>query len=123
MREMVEQSLKSALSIGMDIDQFWTLDYQELRLIFEAHKQREEDKIKEQAGFIYKTASLTAVFLGSAITGGKVPSFHEAFPEIFEQEIIHDNNEKAKAGMIAFMQAHNNKRRQKEVHNNGDNSG
>ena len=102
------------ISIGVDIDTFWTYDFDDLTLLLEGY----ELKQKNDARYQYKQAQLTALFICSAL-GGKPPTLYQAFPGLFDEEEKEYNTLKAEEQMMQYAKLWNAKRARQEEELNG----
>lgn len=102
--------MQDCVRIGIDIDTFWTLDFDEIGIYFEAYTKKEKDRLREQANFTYKGAELVSVFLSSMLGNKKIPTVQEAFPILFDEEEKKPPQGQDEIQLLAFAKAWNAKR-------------
>ena len=90
--------METALICGVSIKDYWNLTYGEIVKIVNAYQKKVETDIENQKGIIYQTAYLTAVFIGTSMSGKPIPSYEEIFPK----ETIADDNELSERDKLAM---------------------
>lgn len=76
--------LPSALKCNIDIEKFWDYTLKDIRLLMEAHREVEKEKLHYQAQMDYVQSSVLANFIGSMLSKGATPiAFEEAYNFLF----------------------------------------
>lgn len=98
---------KDCVQIGVDVEQFWELDFDDIRILFESYEKSKQYKLKEQASMCYRSAMLTASFMSTMLGNKKVPSLFEAFPDIFKEEYEDEQWKRQQAQFLAYAEQWN----------------
>lgn len=102
--------MQDCIRIGIDIDTFWTLDFDEIGIYFEVYAKKEKDRLKEQANFSYKQAELVGIFVSSMFGNKKIPTVEEVFPGLFDDVEKKTPQGQDEIQLLAFAKAWNAKR-------------
>lgn len=86
MTDTILDLLKDCVRIGISIEEFWTLDFNEIQIYFDAYIEREREYQKERANLAYRQAGLTAEFVSLMFGGKNAPTLFDAFPGLFKDE-------------------------------------
>lgn len=70
----------------MTLEQFWTYDFNEIKLLLESYKSRQEIKLKENLVLAYQMSTMTAMCVGASFSGNQPPKLSEIYPDLFETE-------------------------------------
>lgn len=98
---------KECVQIGVDVEQFWDLDFYDIRILFESYEKSKLLDMKEQASMCYRNAMLTASFMSTMLGNKKVPSLFEAFPELFSKEAEDEQWKQQQAQFLAYAEQWN----------------
>ena len=87
MAEVIKSLEKDCIKIGLSVDEFWTLDFDDIRTYFSAFADKERDKLKLQASLIFKSAGLTAQYISLMFGNREQPQIDKIFPGLFDEEV------------------------------------
>lgn len=104
---MVEQLYPRAVEFGVDARLFWEMTYLEILTAMQGGQARRQADLQERALIAFRQCELTATLMGIMLgSKQKAPSLTEAFPGIFpEQPLRQQNWQLIKARMQEQMAA------------------
>ena len=110
---MFENLYTACRQCGMGVFEFWDYTYGEIIDFLNDYKDKEEQRVKEQAMNTYQQALLTAIFINRANNGKQPPSIQEIYPNLFTEDIPEavDNSWLLyKEQMLDYAELHNQRR-------------
>lgn len=110
---MFEELYLPAIENGVDAVAFWDMTYKEIIAAIEGNQRRVKSEFQIQATLIYRLGNL----VGCAVNDpAKYPTIHKAFPGLFEEPKVKQQNWELMKERIAMYAAERRKRGEK----NGD---
>ena len=86
MKDILDELLIKCIQIGLTIDEFWCLDFNEIQMYFDAYAENKKVQMKEEAAMNWKLAVLTSACVGGILSGKKLPTLYDSYPELFKEE-------------------------------------
>lgn len=110
---MVKELIPECLRY-MTLEQFWSYDFEEIRLLSDTYKHQKEDELKDKLILLYQEASMIATMVGCAFGEKKPPTIDKLYPSLFtaNKNAIIENFE---SQMLEYAQAYNAKRASQEA--------
>lgn len=106
-----------AIRCGIKILDYWELTIGEIKIYIDAFYDNKKKDYQEKVYLSYQTSLLTSLFVNNGLNGKKNPSFEELFPQLLTEEdreaIRKQEIESYKMKWKAFMDVHNNQRKEK----------
>lgn len=97
------QWLDNALDIGISEETFWLSTISELGRMFNSHKRREKERLKERAVFDYALADLVGKSVARIYNANnKMPDICEQYPQFFDSIVIQEKKQEREDELSAL---------------------
>ena len=102
--------MTDCIRIGIKINEFWDLDFKEIKAYFDAYSANKEQELKEKASANWRLSMMIAAGVGSIFSEKKPPTLFEAYPELFAKEAEEEKWKNYQAQLLQYAQSWNLKR-------------
>lgn len=108
MKKLIDELLQAALQCDISVLDFWDMTCLEVIQTIEAYEKKKKLSLQEEASMVYQEAQTISCFIGGLMGKGKVPSLHESFPFLFEED-KKEIEKQEKDNLLSFVERHNKK--------------